>query len=57
VVATGKSIARNVTRFIERHAALLAETRPKILIYSLFATEKGIVAFSFKWDSGPLHQL
>jgi hypothetical protein len=42
VVATGKSLAKNVTEFVEKHGDLLAESRPKILVYSLFATEQGM---------------
>ena len=42
VVATGRSLAKNVTCFVEEHAGLLAESRPKILVYSLFATEQGM---------------
>jgi hypothetical protein len=41
VVATGKSLARNVGRFIQQHSTLLAETKPKVMIYALFATEQG----------------
>jgi hypothetical protein len=40
VVATGRSLARNVTRFIQEHGALVAQVRPKIIVYSLFATEQ-----------------
>ena len=42
VVATGKSLAKNVTRFVEERAGLLAHSRPKILVYFLFATEQGM---------------
>ncbi len=42
VVATGRSLARNIDRFVQQHAALLAETKPKVIVYALFATEQGI---------------
>ncbi|NGO54304.1 phosphoribosyltransferase-like protein [Allomesorhizobium camelthorni] len=42
VVATGRSLARNVTEFVQAHVTLLAETQPLIVVHSLFATEQGI---------------
>lgn len=42
VVATGQSLARNVTEFVQVHASLLGESRLQVLVYSLFATEQGI---------------
>ncbi len=41
VVATGKSLSQNVTRFVQQHAALLGEAKTKVIVYALFATEQG----------------
>ena len=42
VVATGRSLSRNIARFIQEHAMLLAEAKPKVIVYALFATEQGM---------------
>lgn len=42
VVATGGSLSRNVKRFVEAHASLLAAAKPRIIVYAMFATEQGM---------------
>lgn len=42
VVATGASLSRNVARFVAEHSSLLGTYGPKVIVYSMFATEQGM---------------
>lgn len=41
IVGTGGTLSKKLTAFVERHSLLLDRVRPRIEVYSLFATEDG----------------